>query len=137
MERWVHLVEVKKLLSKQVNLGLPRQRYLGNLPGRLLFLYASASTIFGILGLVMNSSTWFMVATTYFKLSFPIWVFYLFLFMGIPTIAVLWWMFVTSSQVTVSNEQSYKHNNPGYEEILKIRKDVKLVKRHLGIEDED
>ena len=122
---------------KQVNLGLPRQRYLGNLPGRLLFLYASASTIFGIMGLVMNSSTWFMVAATYFGFSYPIWMFYLFLFTGIPTIAVLWWMFITSSQVSVGNEQACKHNNPAYEEVLNLKRDMRLVKKALGIKDED
>ena len=118
-----------------MNLKLPKQYYLGNLPGRIIFLYASAATIFGILGLIMNSSTWFMVATSYFGINPPIWLFYLCLFTGIPLIAILWWTFVTSSQVTVSNEQGCKHSNPAYEEILALQADIKDIKEALGIKE--
>lgn len=94
------------------NLKLPKQHYLGNLPGRCIFLYASAATLFGIIGLIMNASTWFMVATSYFGLSLSIWLLYTSLLIGIPTVVLLYWVFITPSQMSVGNEQACKHQNP-------------------------
>ncbi len=120
-----------------LNLRLPKQYYLGNLPGRLIFLYVSATTVFGFIGLVCNVSTWFMMATSYFGFSLSIWIFYIFLSIGIFAIMVLYWMFIVASQVTVANEQFAKHNNPVYDELLAQRADIQLIKDNLGIKEKN
>ena len=114
-----------------INLILPKQYYLGNLPGRFIFLYGNAANVFGMMSLVFGSSTWFMVATSYFGIQFSILIFYALLMVGIPTVMVLYWMFVTPSQIGVANEQSYRHFNPAMDKLEEIIARLERIEKHL------
>lgn len=113
-----------------LNLPLPKQYYLGNLPGRIVFLYGNASTVLGMMGFIFGASSWFMLATNYFNIHPPIWLFYIFLFVSLVAIMFLYYMLVIPSVISFSNEQACKHQNPIYQ-------DLDLIKYKLGITEAD
>lgn len=53
---------------------------------------------------------------------------------GLLLILFLDYKFIQPSRVAFTNDQSCKHNNPWMDELKIVRKDIDLIKKHLGIE---
>jgi len=104
-------------------------RWLGTF---INILYLTAPLI-GISTSILNAATFYAVVQYYIHqfapwITFP--VFITFMVLCVFLMLFLFYKFVYPSYYTFLNSQTYIHNNP-------IRKDLAIIKKKLGIEDND
>jgi hypothetical protein len=63
------------------------------------------------------------------------WGFASFLILSMVVVLFLDYKFMLPTRQRFQNEQACKHSNPAMDEILILRKDVELIKKHMGIGD--
>ncbi len=115
-----------------MKLPLPKQYNLGNLPGRVLYLYGSAAGVIGMVSGLLSSGTFFMVVIAHFFPVFQIWQWYLVVAISYPVIMILCWMFLVPSSVAVGNEQGYRHDNPAMDKLISIEKRLEIIESRLS-----
>ncbi len=95
-------------------------------------LYMTAPML-GIVMYIINAMTFYTVASEYIQKVIP-WftlpIFILTLVLGVILLLIFFYKFIYPNYYTFLNHQSYTHNNP-------IRKDLEMIKKHLGIQDDE
>jgi len=115
----------------KLKIRLPKQYNLGNLPGAFVYLYGNASGIVGIFQSIMSAGTFYIVLTLRYNAPITLWQFYLALGVFVLSLMILVWMFITPSQIAVSNSQAYKHENPAMDLLREIKTDQKAIMERL------
>lgn len=89
--------------------------------GRLKVVFAREAAYFGYINFALMLSTFYVVKGYVYA---PAWVFGVSAAAGIIIIGIFDYFIVLPSEQAFINEQVAKHQNPMYEEILKIRDDT-------------
>jgi hypothetical protein len=108
----------------------------------------------GALQVQMSNSNYYMVyysqammaATFWFTAGSPtvekyapwisFWMFLLFLVSSVVVLLFFDYKFMLPARQRFQNEQSWKHYNPWMAEIKILQDDMKLIKKHMGIEED-
>ena len=96
--------------------------------GRLKITFARVGVYFGYVNFVMILLTFYSV--TGYKYA-SIWLFLVAGVFGIIGIGMIDYFIMLPCETAFSNEQVAKHQNPIYEEIMLIKKDVEEIKEEI------
>lgn len=96
--------------------------------GRLKVTYARVGAYFGYINFVMILLTFYSV--TGYKYA-PLWLFLIAGVAGIIGVGMIDYFIMLPCETVFSNEQVAKHQNPIFEEILLIKKEVREIKKEI------
>ena len=93
--------------------------------GRAKVIFARVSTYFGYVNFLLMLSTFYVVKGYVYA---PFWIFVLVAVLGIFLIGIFDYFIALPSETAFINEQAVKHQNPMYEEIMRIKEDIEILK---------
>lgn len=93
--------------------------------GRIKVVFARESTYFGYVNFLLMLSTFYAVKGHIYA---PAWVFGVCALVGLLSIGMLDYFVILPSEQAFVNEQAVKHQNPMYEEIIRIKEDITRLK---------
>ena len=94
--------------------------------GRLKITFTRVGAYFGYINFLLLIMTFYSV--TGYKYA-PLWLFLCFAMLSMITIGIVDYFLVLPSEVAFGNQQAVRHQNPIYDEIKKIKEQLKEINK--------